>query len=536
MARMSLAADRPLNWNVLFVSAANDGHGRAQPRRVRLRRANAAPGPRADDARCAVAAHLLRQRLPARHDPRVGRSRWRSRTTRRRRCSRAPKGAPRCVEAAGDGKGLVGIANWPIYVINETFAPENQQFEGRSVGDIAKDQGKDPLDALLDIVVADDLMTGFGFPRGPENDEDWQARVQMWRDPRTIVGASDAGAHLDFLATFNYSTAMLGKAVRERQMLPLEEAIHMLTDVPARLYGLTGTRVASRRLAGRRRRARSRPRSARSKCGCASTSRRARRGCSAVPTASSACSSTDKRSSTTASSPTRGRARCCGRAATPRPSPRHSAPRNAWPRRGASSDGSGGAVARSRPSLSIDVAPDLPERDEQRVRALDHQRPRRHDTMTTRAEAGAIADAYLTLDDTGESASSACSRATSGSIPTRWRTRPRRCVRRDPARTSCGRARPPRRAHAAGGPAAPPVHRPRRWREAARRPPRRPAAIRRRRPGARRRSTSSSTNISSRCSTSACSRCSGSPGTRPPRCSRSSSPTKPCTRSTRGPT
>jgi N-acyl-D-aspartate/D-glutamate deacylase len=60
----------------------------------------------------------------------------------------------------------------------------------------------------------------------------------VWRDERAIVGASDAGAHLDFLATFNYSTALLGKAVRDRELLPLEEAIQMLTDTPARLYGL----------------------------------------------------------------------------------------------------------------------------------------------------------------------------------------------------------------------------------------------------------------------------------------------------------
>ena len=54
-----------------------------------------------------------------------------------------------------------------------------------------------------------------------------------------MLGASDAGAHLDFLASFNYSTVLLGGPVRERRLMPIEEAINLLTDVPARLYGLT---------------------------------------------------------------------------------------------------------------------------------------------------------------------------------------------------------------------------------------------------------------------------------------------------------
>jgi N-acyl-D-aspartate/D-glutamate deacylase len=53
-----------------------------------------------------------------------------------------------------------------------------------------------------------------------------------------VIGASDAGAHLDLLASFNYATVLLGEAVRERQALSLEEAIHLITDVPAQLYGL----------------------------------------------------------------------------------------------------------------------------------------------------------------------------------------------------------------------------------------------------------------------------------------------------------
>ena len=64
-------------------------------------------------------------------------------------------------------------------------------------------------------------------------------RAAVWRDPRAVVGASDAGAHLDMLSTFTYSTSML-RGVREHDLMPLEEAVHLLTDVQARLYGIRG--------------------------------------------------------------------------------------------------------------------------------------------------------------------------------------------------------------------------------------------------------------------------------------------------------
>ena len=53
-----------------------------------------------------------------------------------------------------------------------------------------------------------------------------------------VVGGTDAGAHLDLLATFNATTAMLGRACRELKLLPFEEAISYITDAPAQLYGL----------------------------------------------------------------------------------------------------------------------------------------------------------------------------------------------------------------------------------------------------------------------------------------------------------
>ena len=52
------------------------------------------------------------------------------------------------------------------------------------------------------------------------------------------MGASDAGAHLDMLDTFAFTTQLLGRGVREMKLISLEEAVHQLTEVPARFYGL----------------------------------------------------------------------------------------------------------------------------------------------------------------------------------------------------------------------------------------------------------------------------------------------------------
>jgi N-acyl-D-aspartate/D-glutamate deacylase len=86
--------------------------------------------------------------------------------------------------------------------------------------------------------LADDLLTSFGRRSPADSADDWKARLEVWRDPRAVIGASDAGAHLDMLASFNYPTILLAEAVRKHQVLSLEEAVQLLADVPARLYGL----------------------------------------------------------------------------------------------------------------------------------------------------------------------------------------------------------------------------------------------------------------------------------------------------------
>jgi N-acyl-D-aspartate/D-glutamate deacylase len=138
-------------------------------------------------------------------------------------------------DAAGP---LRAIAVWEKMTVDTAFRPENRSCEGRKLGAIADELGKTPFDAMIDLALSEDLMTSFSPFIPGDDDASWKLRSEVWRDERTVIGASDAGAHLDMIDTFTYATSLLGPAVREKGLIPLEEAIHQLTDVPARLYGV----------------------------------------------------------------------------------------------------------------------------------------------------------------------------------------------------------------------------------------------------------------------------------------------------------
>ena len=130
------------------------------------------------------------------------------------------------------------LSHWANYIIGDTFAPENEGLSWRDVGSIAEEQGKAPFDALLDLVIADDLRTVL-WPKASDGDDaSWQARVAVWNDPGAMVGGSDAGAHLDRMCGSNYPTSFLGDCLRKRKLVPLERAVQLMTEAPAELFGL----------------------------------------------------------------------------------------------------------------------------------------------------------------------------------------------------------------------------------------------------------------------------------------------------------
>ena len=141
-------------------------------------------------------------------------------------------------ESANSGGAFRGLARWERMKVHATFLERNKHMEGRTIGEIAKEQGKRPLDALLDLAVDEGLRTFF-MPISSDTDPAlWQVRGNLWKDERTVIGASDAGAHLDMIDTFAFSSQVLGRGVREHGVVTIEEAVHQLTQVPAELFGL----------------------------------------------------------------------------------------------------------------------------------------------------------------------------------------------------------------------------------------------------------------------------------------------------------
>jgi N-acyl-D-aspartate/D-glutamate deacylase len=238
LGTMSLLADRPVNWNVLGVSAMNPDGGWSQLA------ASSAAEARGATVVALTLPHTMQLRLSFEYGAILdGLPGWREvfalPIDERMKVLSDPEARRRLdAGAQSDEAGILRhLAVWDRLIFEETFHPSTAACEGRSVGAVARERGVTSFDALLDVVVADGLRTGLRPPI-PESEADWALRAETWLDPRAIVGGSDAGAHLDSMCGAVYSTSMLGDGVRKRSLLSWEAAIRQLTDIPARLYGL----------------------------------------------------------------------------------------------------------------------------------------------------------------------------------------------------------------------------------------------------------------------------------------------------------
>jgi dihydroorotase/N-acyl-D-amino-acid deacylase len=135
-----------------------------------------------------------------------------------------------------DSGGAAGVR------VSGVFNKDLQQYDGKTVAEIAQQQNKQPLDALFDFVLADHAQTGALYFMASKQDLEYGLR-QPW----TSIGLDANEMSLDgplfephtHPRAFGSMPRFLGTYVRDRHLMDLEQAIRKITSLPAdreRLY------------------------------------------------------------------------------------------------------------------------------------------------------------------------------------------------------------------------------------------------------------------------------------------------------------
>ena len=103
--------------------------------------------------------------------------------------------------------------DWTRLQVVEVAQERNLRYEGLSIAEIAGAEGKEPLDAFLDIALDEDLETEFAHPSNNRGDEVTGRRL---KSPFVHISVSDGGAHTRFLVNSVWPVYFLGHWVPRR--------------------------------------------------------------------------------------------------------------------------------------------------------------------------------------------------------------------------------------------------------------------------------------------------------------------------------
>ncbi|MBI5277653.1 MAG: amidohydrolase family protein [Burkholderiales bacterium] len=115
-------------------------------------------------------------------------------------------------------------------------------IEERLLADVARERNVHPVDLALDMALATELQARFRMPLANHD----EAQVEeLLLNPAMVLGLSDAGAHASQLCDACQATHLLGRWVREKKALSVEQAVRMLTSRPAQVFGIRDRGVLS---------------------------------------------------------------------------------------------------------------------------------------------------------------------------------------------------------------------------------------------------------------------------------------------------
>ena len=118
---------------------------------------------------------------------------------------------------------------WTEVQVVEVVHERNLKYEGLTIADIAAAEGKDPVDAFLDLALDEDLETEFAHPAGGSREEE----PEYISSPYSHVSVSDGGAHTRFLVNSLWPVYFLGHWIRDKNLMTLEQGHQKISALPA---------------------------------------------------------------------------------------------------------------------------------------------------------------------------------------------------------------------------------------------------------------------------------------------------------------
>src|SRR6516164_8610017 len=132
-------------------------------------------------------------------------------------------------------RGAFFNGQWEAVTVAKVAKAEHRPLLNRSIQQVAELQHKHPVDAFLDLAIAENLELGITVQL---INADQNAVSRLIRRPEVMIGLSDAGAHVSQHCEAGSPTYMLREWVYNNPVLSLETAIKRVTSEPADFLGL----------------------------------------------------------------------------------------------------------------------------------------------------------------------------------------------------------------------------------------------------------------------------------------------------------
>ena len=126
--------------------------------------------------------------------------------------------------------------------------PALERYEGKLFAAVLADRPGHPADVLADWILECDLEPNLVMPGTADEDRDYLGAVLAADD--TLLGGSDAGAHLLLFCGAGDTTLFLTRYVRDRGDLDIALAVHKLTGMAADAIGIRDRGTIATGMAG----------------------------------------------------------------------------------------------------------------------------------------------------------------------------------------------------------------------------------------------------------------------------------------------